>query len=374
MPAPVFKGTEYFQRILWLSIPFGRKEHSSLTNRIYSVNRMANLVYLVRAFLQARLLIALIPFSAHSDTFNLSWDNDLLLGLDQGYTNGVRLSYLTSSSSDPKAASSRLSRAAGKWLDAVPGIDPENQDQAVSFSLRQLMVTPDEIAREQPSQDDLPYAGILFVSSTVWSWDPDNITGYGAHIGVVGPESGAEASQKWAHKLTGSEEPRGWDYQLGTDVVGGLHGTHAQKVWRSGSKGELEQELAWVGSAMISSFRSQARIGGIWRTGKYLPTNFVPDYAGTSSTVGLPAALNDAGTGWSVFIGVGLEYVPYSYLEDNSGQYRFEESAMLAQVGVGATRQWQNLQMALILRATTGEEQSNKDSFSFGTLSLTWSY
>src|SRR5690606_26945913 len=136
-----------------------------------------------------------------------------------------------------------------------------------------------------------------------------------AHIGVVGPKSGAEASQKWAHKLAGSEEPRGWDYQLGTDVVGGLQGTHAQKVWRGGSEGVLEQGLAWVGWAMISSFRSQGRIGGIWRMGRYLPTNFVPGYAGTSSTVGLPAALNDAGTGWSVFIGAGLEHVLYSYLE-----------------------------------------------------------
>jgi len=335
---------------------------------------MTNTVFSISAALQVFAFIALIPFSAYADTFNFSWDNDLILGLDQGYTNGVRLSYLTSSSRDQVATSSRLSRVAGQWLDAVPGIDTEDQDQAVSLSLRQLMVTPDDIAREQPSPGDLPYAGILLLSSTVWSWDANYITGYGAHIGMVGPKSGAEASQKWVHKVTGSVEPRGWDYQLGTDVVGGLQGTHAQKVWRSGSKGGMEQELAWVGSAMFSSFRSNTRIGGIWRTGKYLSMNFVPDYAGTASTVGLPAALNDAGTGWSVFIGVGLEYVPYSYLADNAGQYSFEESAMLAQIGIGATRQWHNIQMALILRATKGEEHSNKDSFSFGTLSFTWSY
>ncbi len=335
---------------------------------------MAYLVFSVRAPVEALLLIALLPFCAHADTFNLSWDNDLLLGLDQGYTNGVRLSYLTSSSRDPEATTSRLSRAMGQWLDAVPGIDLETQEQAVSFSLRQLMVTPDDISQEQPSPDDLPYAGYLILSTTVWSWDADRITGYGAHVGLVGPESGAEASQKWVHKLTGSEEPRGWDFQLGTNVVGGLQSTHAQKVWRSGRKGDLEQELAWVGSAMISSLRSHTRIGCIWRTGKYLPPNFVPDYAGTSSTVGLPATFNNAGTGWSVFIALGLEYVPYSNLKDNAGPYRFEENLMLAQIGIGATRQWQSLQAALILRATTGEEQSDKESFSFGTLSLTWRY
>lgn len=322
----------------------------------------------------ALLLNAALAGHAYADTFNISWDNDLLLGLDQGYTNGVRLAYLTSPSEDKKAVSANISRAAGDFFEALPGVDTGSQSQAVSFSLRQLMVTPADLSLKEPSRNDLPYAGYLFLSSSVWSWDPETITGYGAHVGVVGPESGAEASQKWVHSLTGSEKPRGWDYQLGSDVVGGLQATHARKLWRSGRKGELEQELAWVGSAMASSFRTQARVGGVWRTGKYLSGNFIPDFAGASSTVALPSALNNAGWGWSVFLGVGLEYVPYSYLESNAGPYEFEESVLQAQVGIGATWQWQNLQAALIARASNGEEESNKDSFSFGTLSLTWAY
>ncbi|RBW51445.1 lipid A deacylase LpxR family protein [Marinobacter sp. F3R11] len=330
--------------------------------------------FLIRASLQALLLTVLLSACARADTFNISWDNDLLLGLDQGYTNGVRLSYLTSASSDAKSDSARVSRAVGEWFEAFPGVNPESQDQAVAFSLRQLMVTPADISREEPLLSDLPYAGYLALSSAVWSWDTETITGYGIHIGVVGPESGAAASQKWVHKLTGSEKPRGWDEQLGTDVVGGVQATHARKLWRSGSKGELENEIAWVGSATASSFLTSARVGAIWRLGKYLPVNFVPDYAGTSSTVGLPSALNDAGEGWSVFMGLGLEYIPYSYLKDNAAPYQFKESLLLGQAGIGATWQWQNLQAGLIIRATSGEEQSNKDSFSFGTLSLTWTY
>lgn len=335
---------------------------------------MSVCVFLVRASLQALLLTVFLSGSALADTFNISWDNDLILGLDQGYTNGVRLSYLTSASNDAKSDSARVSRAVGEWFEAFPGVNPESQDQAVAFSLRQLMVTPADISREEPLLNDLPYAGYLALSSAVWSWDEETITGYGIHIGVVGPESGAGASQKWVHKLTGSEKPRGWDKQLGTDVVGGVQATHARKLWRSGSKGELEHELAWVGSATASSFLTSASLGGVWRMGKYLPVNFVPDYAGTSSTVGLPSALSDAGEGWSVFIGMGLEYVPYSYLKDNAGPYQFKESLLLGQAGIGATWQWQNFLAGLVIRATSGEEQSNKDSFSFGTLSLTWTY
>ena len=319
-------------------------------------------------------LVAFLSHSAKADTFNISWDNDLLLGLDEGYTNGIRLSYLSAPASDSKSRSAAAARHTAEELAALPQIKSPGKDQALSLSLRQLMITPEDISREQPSFNDLPYAGYLSVSSTLWSWDTSIITGYGAHLGVVGPESGAEATQKWVHKLTGSEEPQGWDHQLGTDVVGGVQATHARKFWESGQNEELEQQLAWVSSAMLSSFRSHGRIGSVWRLGENLPINFIPDYAGTSSAIGMPSAINGAGHGWSIFLGLGLEYVAYSYLEDNAEPYQFEQSPLLLQAGLGATWQWQNLQTAFILRATTGEEQSNKDDFSFGTISFTWSY
>jgi|TARA_B100000965_G_scaffold380251_1_gene376651 lipid A 3-O-deacylase len=48
------------------------------------------------------------------------------------------------------------------------------------------------------------------------------------------------------------------------------------------------------------------------------------------------------------------------------------EKSGLGQIGVGATRQWNNLQLALVFRATTGEKQRNQKNFSFGTLSFSW--
>lgn len=234
------------------------------------------------------------------------------------------------------------------------------------------MVTPENISSDEPQFNDIPYAGHLSLSSTLWSWSADSITGYGAHIGVVGPESGAEASQKWVHKITGSERPRGWDNQLDTDVVGGLQAAHGRKLMQLGQNGELQQQLSVVGSTLLSSFRTTAKTGLIWRLGKQLPMNFVPDYAGTSSTIALPGSFSRGYSSWSVFVGLGLEYVTYSYLEDNAGQYRFKESPFLGQLGIGGTWQWDRFQTAFVLRATTGEEDRNKDNFSFGTLSLSW--
>src|SRR5690554_8139114 len=51
------------------------------------------------------------------------------------------------------------------------------------------MVTPEDITVKGPQFDDIPYAGHLSLSGTLWSWNADTITGFGAHIGVLGPKA-----------------------------------------------------------------------------------------------------------------------------------------------------------------------------------------
>ncbi|MCR9190000.1 lipid A deacylase LpxR family protein [Marinobacter adhaerens] len=330
------------------------------------------MVYDRASFAPFGFTLMFLPLSTTADIFNIAWDNDLFTGSDRGYTNGVGLSYLTSSAETSDTGSARLAVAARDHLSFLPGIGSNSRDHALSFSLRQLMVTPEDLSRTEPQFNDIPYAGYLSVGATLWSWDADRITGFGAQIGVVGPESGAKASQKLVHKITGSEPPKGWDNQLGTDVVGGLTAEHGRKLWQFGQPDDLEQQFSAVGSGILSSFQTSASAGAVWRIGRNLSDNFIPDYAGSSSTIALPGSFSDSRTAWSVFVGLGVEYIAYSYLENNSGPYRFSESPLLGQIGLGATRQWDNLQMALVFRAKTGEKQRNQKNFSFGTLSFSW--
>src|SRR5690606_40834058 len=92
--------------------------------------------------------------------------------------------------------SARFARILRDELRFLPGIGTADSKQAVSLSLRQFMVTPEDITVEGPQFDDIPYAGHLSLSGTLWSWNADTITGFGAHIGVIGPESGAERSEE----------------------------------------------------------------------------------------------------------------------------------------------------------------------------------
>ena len=318
------------------------------------------------------LATALLPELAHAEVVNLSWDNDFLTGKDRGYTNGVRLSYLTDSAEGADSSSGRFARVLRDELVPLPGIGSSASKHAVTVSLRQLMVTPEDITVEDPQFDDIPYAGHLSLSGTLWSWNADTMTGFGAHIGVFGPGSGAESVQKWVHKATGSDKPQGWGNQLGTDVVGGIQAAHGRKLLQAGQGGNIEQRVSVIGSALLSSFRTSAKTGLVWQLGRHLPTNFVPDYAGTSSTIALPGSFKDSGSSWSVYVGLGVEYVGYSYIDDNAGAYRFDEGPLIGQIGLGATWQWDHLLAAFTLRASTSEDELHKDNFSFGALSVSW--
>ena len=127
-----------------------------------------------------------------------------------------------------------------------------------------------------------------------------------------------------------------------------------------------------IGSALLSSFRTSVKTGLVWQLGRHLPMNFVPDYAGTSSTIALPGSFNDSGSSWSVYVGLGVEYLGYSYIDDNARAYRFDEGPLIGQLGLGATWQWDHLLASVTLRATNSEDERHKDNFSFGTLSVSW--
>lgn len=254
----------------------------------------------------------------------------------------------------------------------MPGIGGADSQHAVVLTVSQLMVTPEDIEARSPQFNDIPYAGYLSARTGLWSWNPDRITGYGVVLGVVGPESYADESQKQVHRITGSTNPNGWDNQLGTDLIAGVGATHARRVYSSGDPAQLEQDLGLVGGLRANNFLSDARFGLSWRAGTNLPTNFIPDYAGISSSIGLPGALNVPGSGWSVFAGVMGQWIPYSYIDEEAQDYRYNQKALVGHAGFGAGWHTPGFQATLTFRTTSSQDKTNKEPLTFGTVSFTW--
>lgn len=326
-----------------------------------------------------RLAIFLLTLSptiaaASSGVLSISWDNDLLTGTDKGYTNGGRLSYLSPSAERDDDCMLCLAKNARNSLEWLPVIGQPGNSHTVTISLTQLMVTPEDIEATEPVFDDLPYVGYLSGSATLWSMGTGSLTGFGVELGVVGPDSGAEATQKWVHKLTGSTDPKGWDNQLGSDVTAGVHAFHARRLFRREMKSGISQDAAWVASSRLSNFITSVDLGLSWRIGTNLPANLIPDYAGASSTIGLPGSLKSTGSGWAAFIGAGIEAIPYTYLEEQSGRYSYDQRPLVGLAGVGVGWHAPSFQFSITLRATTSQNETNKAALSFGTISAGWRY
>ncbi|MGH8493770.1 MAG: lipid A deacylase LpxR family protein [Moraxellaceae bacterium] len=165
-----------------------------------------------------------LPVLAHAAFSALLWDNDLFSprNTDAYYTNGFLYHHV----SDPVSADE------GRGWTSCPGlswlaeaaepllIKTDEQSQfRHSWGLGQIIQTPSDLTLNPPDPDDQPYAGLLYGSCGAHAQAEDRAESLGLMLGVVGPLSLAEKTQDIAHRVTGSEYPQGWDYQLVNEPV-----------------------------------------------------------------------------------------------------------------------------------------------------------
>lgn len=308
--------------------------------------------------------LSLISLSTYAGVLNFAWDNDLLVAKDRGYTNGIRLSWL----GDPIQSTQHTDNL--KWL---PGFSTKNNNAkyAYSFSIRQSIVTPEDIESVPPVLNDLPYAGHLSLEAGVFRWTPTTLIGYEISAGVVGPESGAKGAQLWFHKMIGSSRPQGWNHQLGTDWQAGIKAIYGHRFTLPNLK-SLEQEWIFTSRASLDTYRTGAELGVSWRFGRHLPRNFLLDNSSLTSAAGLPGLFDHPLPGWSVFTGAAGEWVPHSYLGKNSAPYRYRQEKFVFHGGVGAALHGKNWNISAALRVSTDQDTSHRDKLTFGTVSGSW--
>ena len=176
-------------------------------------------------------LLFFISSVAMGDTVSIYFENDCFVSTDKYYTNGVKLEYSISNH---------------------------------GFVLGQNMYTPSDI--ENPSPTDRPYGGYLY-GGYYWT-DGDNYLE--VDIGVVGPMSGAEATQKFIHKLIGSQYPVGWENQIKNEPT--LQGYYKRYFQYSIlKKGWIESDIVpSIGAALGNVFINNSA-GMNLRIGHNLP-------------------------------------------------------------------------------------------------------
>jgi hypothetical protein len=149
--------------------------------------------------------------------------------------------------------------------------------------------TPTDIMSLDPPPGDHPYAGVLYVDSSLFSMSRIASHQLTLRLGLVGPSSGAEEVQRWVHEIIGSPIPQGWDTQLKNEPIVNLFYQYNRRLLRRAPPDRFGFDFSWNGGGGAGNYYIGANVGLTGRMGYRLPDNYpvTPLLGGTESMVGL---------------------------------------------------------------------------------------
>jgi len=211
-------------------------------------------------------------------TWRLEFDNDVIFDSDNQFSNGWSLQKYGPPKHDWAAVGGTLAvgKRVAKWFLPERRTDLYFRE---GWALGQNIQTPDDLSAEQVIEDDVPYAASLAVQNTWAAFDDRHFRGFGWLLGIVGPPALGEEVQAGFHRLIESQEPMGWDNQLGTEPLINLYYEWKEKVW---STAGFDGAAAF--GAQAGNFLTGAEIAVETRCGWNIPKGFVyiPDPVGRS--------------------------------------------------------------------------------------------
>lgn len=321
-----------------------------------------NSALLVRLAIGCCLILNQAGYAADYASFTM--DNDILVGSDDGYTNGLYYSWYYVSEDPNRALQPKILVKPLLWSlsDAPANIT------ASAYSVGQAMITPEDITQENPDPNDLPYSGLLeFTYSYLNVYDhyADKIS---TSIGIVGPESGAKSTQKFVHDLLGADDPKGWSSQLNNEVVFQFSRSRAWRSWVSGSE---RFDILLGAEAALGTLESSVGSGAMLRVGSGLSRSY-PSVLLINSRTTNPVAEDG---GWFAYLGIRVRYT-FNQIFTDGNTFTDSPATELDHTQVGATagfsHAWENFTVTLAVEDLTLFENRFEGVSRFGTITLGW--
>lgn len=304
-------------------------------------------------------------------TWTLVIENDRLSNTDRHYTNGIRLGYVSNAQGkNPGPVQTALRtiypfalKAEGRW----------------GFAVGQNMYAPEDLTRRDVVTNDRPYAGWLYVSPSLHIETTRSMLGreFGVldtiaiEIGVVGPASLAEPTQKFVHRTIETTRPEGWDHQLSNEPGIAIIGERKLRTPPL-RLGPIEADAIPHFGFALGNVYTHANAGGIVRIGQALNLDWGPPHIQPSLS-GLEAVDKGDGFGWYVFAGVEGRAVGRNiFLDGNTlaGSHSVDKKTLVGDVQYGIAVVWRGIRIAMTQVMRTREFDAQRDGDVFNSLSL----
>jgi hypothetical protein len=217
-----------------------------------------------------------------------------------------------------------------------------------------------------------PYAGWLYGLVGVGAATGGQLDLFTLSLGMVGPASLAEQSQKFVHEVIGANEPQAWGTQLGNEP--GFVATY-QRSWRGlaeASMGGVRLDLTPHLGAALGNVFTYANAGLTLRFGKHLPEDYGPPRI-QPGLLGSGEFAPTSGFNWYLFAGVeGRAVARNIFLDGNSfrDSRSVDRRPLVGDLQYGFVIDWQDIRFGYthVLRTREFRTQENNDDF--GAISI----
>jgi len=298
-------------------------------------------------------------------------DNDLFTGTDREYTSGVEAGFTTATvdSFDHAGLAPGLRRAnrALRWLQPK-GFEENN----VTWTIGQLMFTPENGHLEDPDPRDRPYAGLLFAGVTYNSRDSHSLRSASLDVGIVGPSALARQTQNLVHRVVGADRFLGWDHQLNDEPVFRILHERFRRWDIRPSRRFSDVTVHYGGS--IGNLSTFANAGAEVRIGRHLPDNF-----GTATTLSYGQNTAPTRGGGSNrqsihgFLAIDTLAVLHDITLDGNtwrDSPKVDRETYVAELALGVAFYWRGWQTTVGATYRTKEYETQLGGTRFGTLTF----
>jgi lipid A 3-O-deacylase len=327
---------------------------------------------MLRRLFPALVLLAAAAFPVTSQaqpedergTLGFTLENDLAFGNDRYYTNGLRLSWVPGREPDPPA-----------WAAGLAGLVPWFPAEGAvrhGYAFGQSIFTPRDISISDPPLDDRPYAGWLYGAIRLEVRTGQQLDVLAVSVGVVGPASLAERSQKFIHEILAGDEARGWDTQLANEP--GIVLAY-QRAWRSLVTPALygaQWDFSPHAGAALGNVFTYGSAGAMLRIGRQLPADYPP----ARILPGLPGSGDFASPPafrWYAFAGFEVRAVVRNLLLDGNtfrDSRSVDKKPLVSDLQLGIVLDWPRVRLSYAHVFRSQEFRSQTGQAHFGALGL----
>ena len=249
----------------------------------------------------------------------------------------------------------------------------------ISFAIAHQMFTPNNFDKEDTDfSKERPYAGYMYIGAAYHKVDRFILDSLNLQLGFVGPSTKMDQVQKMIHSLIGSPKPKGWEEQIGDELIVQIN---YERRWFKELEplfGESSNLTYYIGGDLGNA--SIKGVGGAhYRVGWNMPKDFAPrriDYRGYAN-LPIEGSIPKTKQGYSFGIwGEGLVVARDIFLDGNSFKegVNIEKNNFVAKGGFSISYRYKRFFIDYFRTFSTKEFKVQNYYHHYGTLHLSYRY